>query len=102
MSHMHTREHTTNGIALKGEDRLLQYKKELHQQLIASMDLSAIGTMSEEELRLEVRQVAEQLCRHSSDLLSLAERERLVNEVLDETFGLGPLEPLLRDPTISD
>ena len=66
------------------------------------MDLSAIGTMNEEELRLEVRRAAEELCRQSSDLLNLSERERLVNEVLDETFGLGPLEPLMRDPTITD
>jgi pilus assembly protein CpaF len=85
-----------------GPDRLVHYKKELHQQLIASMDLSAIGTMNEDELRLEVRRAAEELCRMSSDLLSLSERERLVNEVLDETFGLGPLEPLMRDPTITD
>jgi pilus assembly protein CpaF len=91
-----------NGHTPAADERLLQYKKELHQQLISSMDLSAIGTMSEEELRLEVRRAAEELCRLSSDLLSLSERERLVNEVLDETFGLGPLEPLLRDPTITD
>ncbi len=84
---------------LTSEDRLRHYKKELHQQLIASMDLSAIGTMNESELRLEVRRAAEELCRLSSDLLSLSERERLVEEVLDETFGLGPLEPLMRDPT---
>jgi pilus assembly protein CpaF len=84
------------------EDRLLRYKRELHQRLIASMDLSAIGNLSTEELRREVRRVAEELCRLSPDLLSLAERERLVHEVLDETFGLGPLEPLLKDPTISD
>ena len=71
------------------EERFLAYKKELHQQLIAGMDLSAIGTMNEEELRFEVRRAAEQLCRLRSDLLSLSERERLVNEVLDETFGLG-------------
>jgi pilus assembly protein CpaF len=66
------------------------------------MDLSAIGTMNEEELRLEVRRAAEELCRQSADLLNLSERERLVNEVLDETFGLGPLEPLMRDPAITD
>jgi pilus assembly protein CpaF len=84
------------------EERLLRYKRELHQQLITSMDLSAIGTMGEEELRLEVRRAAEELCRSSSDLLSLSERERLVTEVLDETFGLGPLEPLMRDPLVSD
>src|SRR5258708_4408720 len=87
---------------LTSEDRLRHYKKELHQQLIASMDLSAIGTMNESELRLEVRRAAEELCRLSSDLLSLSERERLVEEVLDETFGLGPLEPLMRDPTVTD
>src|SRR6266446_2870860 len=91
-----------NGERLTGEDRLRHYKRELHEQLIAGMDLSAIGTMSEDELRLEVRRGAEELCRLSSDLLSLSERERLVNEVLDETFGLGPLEPLMRDPTITD
>src|SRR4051812_27428512 len=84
------------------EEQFLRHKKELHQQLIASMDLSAIGTLSEDELRLEVRRAAEELCRLSSDLLSLSDRERLVNEVLDETFGLGPLEPLLRDPSITD
>jgi pilus assembly protein CpaF len=84
------------------QDRFLSKKKELHEQLIASMDLSAIGTLSEEDLRLECRRVAEELCRASSDLLSLSERERLVNEVLDETFGLGPLEPLMRDLSITD
>ncbi len=90
------------GAALTAEERFLRHKRELHQQLIASMDLSAIGTISEEDLRVEVRHAAEDLCRRSSDLLSLSERERLVTEVLDETFGLGPLEPLMRDPTISD
>src|SRR5262245_711698 len=90
----------TNGHA--GDERLLRHKKELHQRLIAGMDLSAIGAMNEEDLRQEVRRAAEELCRLSSDLLSLSEREQLVNEVLNETFGLGPLEPLLADPTVTD
>src|SRR5438128_2013921 len=102
MSRVSNKENPLNGKQLTGEDRLRQYKKELHQQLISSMDLSAIGKMDESELRLEVRRAAEELCRQSSDLLSLSERERLVEEVLDETFGLGPLEPLMRDPTITD
>jgi pilus assembly protein CpaF len=80
----------------------MQYKKVLHEQLVSGMDLAAIATLSDNDLRTEVRRAAEELCRLSSDLLTLGERERLVNEVLDETFGLGPLEPLLRDPTISD
>jgi pilus assembly protein CpaF len=58
--------------------------------------------MDEQELRLEVRRAAEELCRARADLLNLSERERLVNEVLDETFGLGPLEPLMRDPAVTD
>src|SRR5579884_4124782 len=91
-----------SSTTLKADDRFLRHKRELHQQLIGSMDLSAIGTVSEEELRVDARRAAEDLCRRSSDLLSLSERERLVNEVLDETFGLGPLEPLMRDPAISD
>src|SRR6516225_3364640 len=88
--------------ALTTDDRFLTIKRQLHQQLITGMDLAAIGTMNEDELRVEVRCAAEELIRHGSDLLNLNERERLVSEVIDETFGLGPLEPLMRDTTISD
>jgi pilus assembly protein CpaF len=103
MSRVQTNGHDLrNGSMPAARERLLHYKKELHQQLIASMDLSAIGTMDEEQLRAEVRRAAEELCRASSDLLSLSQREQLVNEVMDETFGLGPIEPLMRDPTITD
>jgi pilus assembly protein CpaF len=77
-------------------------KAQLHHQLVAGMDLSVLGTMDKEELRVEVRRVADELCQRSSSLLNRAERERLVNEVLDETFGLGPLEPLMNDPSITD
>jgi pilus assembly protein CpaF len=91
-----------NGLPPSAEERFLSYKKAMHEQLIASMDLAALSTLSEEDLRLECRRVAEELSRLNSDLLSLGERERLVNEVLDETFGLGPLEPLMRDPAITD
>jgi pilus assembly protein CpaF len=77
-------------------------KAQLHQKLVSAMDLSAIGTVSPEELKTEVRRVAEDLCQRGANLLNRSEREVLVNEVLDETFGLGPLEPLMRDPTVSD
>ncbi|MGO9469405.1 MAG: CpaF family protein [Isosphaeraceae bacterium] len=90
------------GLARLNEDRFLTIKRQLHHQLITGMDLSLIGAMNEAELRVEVRHAAEELIRHGSDLLNLSERERLVSEVIDETFGLGPLEPLMRDPTISD
>jgi pilus assembly protein CpaF len=105
MSRVHTNgTNGTNGAAVapRAEDRLLRFKRELHHQLITGMDLSAIGKLSDDELKAEVRRAAEELCRLSPDLISLADRERLVGEVLDETFGLGPLEPLLRDAAISD
>lgn len=75
---------------------------DLHARLIASLDLSRIGTLTESQMRAEIRTAAEEFCQKSSSLLSASDRERLVNEVLDEAFGLGPLEPLLRDPSISD
>ena len=56
------------------EDRLLRIKKELHQKLITEMDIAAMGTLGQDELREEVRRGAEQLCRQSNDLLSLAKR----------------------------
>ncbi len=90
------------GTAQPREHRLQGYKQDLHQKLIAGMDLSTMGTLTEQELRQEVRQAAEEMCRLSSVLLNQGERERLVNEVLDETFGLGPLEILMRDATVSD
>src|SRR5947209_2471419 len=83
-------------------EELRRLKAQLHHQLVTSMDLSVIGTLNREQLRHEVRRVADELCQRSSSLLNRGERERLVSEVLDETFGLGPLEPLLQDPTITD
>jgi pilus assembly protein CpaF len=102
MNRLQTDRNGSTTPALSNEDRFLHIKRQLHQQLITGMDLSAIGTMNEDELRLEVRRAAEELIRHGSDLLNLNERERLVSEVIDETFGLGPLEPLMRDTAISD
>ncbi|MGW8256725.1 MAG: ATPase, T2SS/T4P/T4SS family, partial [Thermoguttaceae bacterium] len=83
-------------------DWFLALKRDLHQQVIGSMKVSVLAQMGEDELRQEVRRLAETMSGERADLLSLSERERLVNEVLDETFGLGPLEPLMRNPEISD
>ncbi len=77
-------------------------RRELHSRLIASLDLSTIGTRTDAELRAEIRSAAEELCLRGNNLLTAAERDQLVDEVMDETFGLGPLEKLLRDPAISD
>jgi pilus assembly protein CpaF len=84
------------------EDWFQRVKGEIHRQVIQRMDLSTLGSMREDDLRIEIRRMSEQLLQKRAELLNLAERERLVNEVVDETFGLGPLEPLFRDHTITD
>src|ERR1700759_4749074 len=83
-------------------DELRRFKGHLHRRLVVGMDLTALSALSREQLRVEVRRVAEELCQRSPNLLNQQERERLVGEVLDETFGLGPLEVLMRDPTVTD
>jgi pilus assembly protein CpaF len=84
------------------QEDLRRIKNQLHHRLVVGMDVAALSTLTPDELRQEVRRVAEELCLRSSGLLNQQERERLVSEVLDETFGLGPLEALMKDPTVSD
>jgi pilus assembly protein CpaF len=92
-----------SGSLSAGDNRLTETStQEFHARLIAGLDLSRIGSMSDLEIRAEIREAAADLCNRSANLLTAADRERLVNEVMDEAFGLGPLEPLLKDPTISD
>jgi pilus assembly protein CpaF len=76
--------------------------QEFHARLIAGLDLSRINSMTDVQIRAEIREAAADLCSQSSGLMTTGDRERLVNDVMDEAFGLGPLEPLLNDPTISD
>jgi pilus assembly protein CpaF len=83
-------------------DRLMQLKKELHTSLIAGLHPAAVRTMDSFDLRQELRRGAEELCRSRAELLSQVERDQIIDELIDETLGLGPLEPLLRDPSVSD
>jgi pilus assembly protein CpaF len=82
--------------------RLQQLKVKLHEQLISGMDFTVLRSVDPKVLREELRRAAEQLCSMHTDLLSQADRNRLIEELVDETLGLGPLEPLMHDPTISD
>ena len=66
MSRLHTDRNGTAAPALTNGERFLVIKRQLHQQLITGMDLAAIGTMNEDELRVEVRRAAEELIRHGS------------------------------------
>ena len=77
-------------------------KRSLHSKLIDKLDLTKVGDLDQETLRTQIRTVVEHLCDAENTLLNKTERERLVDEVLDETFGLGPLELILKDESISD
>ena len=79
-----------------------QLKVELHEQLIGGMDFDVLRSVDPERLRAEIRRGAEELCNLHADLLTRAERNQLIEELVDETLGLGPLEPLMHDPTVSD
>jgi pilus assembly protein CpaF len=77
-------------------------KRRIHSRLVDKLDLSRVGDMKGDALKREIRLVVEHLCDAENTLLNRSERDRIVEEVLDETFGLGPLEFLLKDATISD
>ncbi|UCE60831.1 MAG: CpaF family protein [Phycisphaerales bacterium] len=76
-------------------------KMRLHRKLIDQLDLTRM-VGEEEALREQVKEVLTQLADQENTLLNYNERQRLTSEVLDETFGLGPLEVILADPSISD
>jgi pilus assembly protein CpaF len=77
-------------------------KAAIHRRLIQKLNLDRVTQLSREAVRAELAQIVESLATAESTPMTLQERERLAQEVLDEVFGLGPLEPLLKDPTISD
>src|SRR3989475_11223115 len=77
-------------------------KAAIHRKLIQKLNLERMTEVNRDEVRREVGQILEGLAVGESTPMNLQERERLAQEVLDEVFGLGPLEPLLADPTVSD
>jgi pilus assembly protein CpaF len=93
-----------NNLPPEAEERarLDDLKRELHEQLLLNGDVAALNTITEDALRIELRRAAAELCRHRAQLLNQAEQEWLIDELIYETLGLGPLEPLMRDPNVSD
>ena len=80
----------------------LELRASVHRKLLGRLNLEALAHVERAKAESEIRTLLAQLLSEESTPLSLAERETLFAEVLDDVFGLGPLEPLLRDPTISD
>ncbi|MGB7324134.1 MAG: CpaF family protein [Rubripirellula sp.] len=77
-------------------------KRRIHGKLVDKLDLSRVGDLKGDTLKREIRMVVEHLCDAEDTLLNRQERERIVDEVIDEVLGLGPLELILKDPLVSD
>jgi pilus assembly protein CpaF len=91
-----------NGVEGNGQATFQDVKSRLHRMLINRMDLSKLAALTPEQVNAEVSRLAESFLAQEALPLSTSDRDRLVNEVQHELFGLGPLEPLLKDSTISD
>ena len=88
--------------SLPGRTDFGAVKTAIHRRLIQKLNLDKLSEVRRDEVRREVGQILEALVVGESTPMNLQERERLAQEVLDEVFGLGPLEPLLNDPSVSD
>ena len=92
----------TTSFTGTGQNSFQEMKARLHRTLINRMDLTKLSSLTQEQVHDEVARLAENVLAQEAMPLSASEREKLVNDVQHELFGLGPLEPLLADPTISD
>ena len=92
----------SNSHLVQNSERYANLKSRVHQKLLSTLNMDAVKAESRHELRREVQSVLEKILREDHLPISMTERNRLAEEILDEVFGLGPLEPLLKDPTISD
>src|SRR5262245_47904217 len=85
-----------------GRQQYLELKANVHRKLLNRLNLEALAQSDRARAESEIRSLLGELLTEENTPLSLGEREGLFNELIDDVFGLGPLEPLLRDPSISD
>ena len=83
-------------------DRNFELKSQIHRKLLTVLNLERVSSLPKERLRSEIGRVVERLLEEERVPMTAAEQNRIVEEVLDEVLGLGPLEPLLKEPAISD
>ena len=88
--------------AFANRDKHTELKVELHQRLLGLINLAALESMSRAQIEAEVGDIVHEELSKQNHALNNSERKALVSDVLDELLGLGPVEPLLKDPTITD
>ena len=85
-----------------GADRWFQFKSEVHQKLVATLSPDQLKAINKDGVKNQIGNIIERLIVDEGIPMTMVEREKLTEEILDEVFGLGPLEQLLKDSTISD
>lgn len=85
-----------------GADRWFELKSQVHHKLLNSLTPDQLRALNKDSAREQVGMVVERLVLDEGVPMTVSERERLIEEILDEVFGLGPLEPLLADASVSD
>ena len=85
-----------------GADRWFQIKSQVHAKLLSSLTPDQLKSINKDAIRSQITYVIEKLVSSEHIPMTSAERDRVTEEILDEVFGLGPLEQLLKDPTVSD
>jgi len=83
-------------------DRYFELKSEIHRKLIGVLNLERVSSLPKDRIRAEIGRVVESLLEDERVPMTTAEQNKIIEEVLDEVLGLGPLEPLLKEPSISD
>ncbi|MEO6436998.1 MAG: CpaF family protein [Tepidisphaeraceae bacterium] len=93
---------TPSSVTPERHAYLTQMRVKIHQKLVERLNVQNLRSMPINVVRQEVRTLIRELYQGEKGLLSSAEQSKLMDDVMDETFGLGPLETLLKDPTITD
>ena len=88
--------------AATGADRWFEIKSQVHAKLLGSLNQEQLKGLNKESIRGQIANVIERLVQNQGTPMTVAERDRVTEDILDEVFGLGPLEALLKDPTVSD
>jgi pilus assembly protein CpaF len=93
---------TASPVAARSADRYFELKSQIHRKLIGVLNLDRVSSIPKDRVRAEIGRVVERLLDEERVPMTTAEQTKIVEEVLDEVLGLGPLETLLKEPSISD
>src|SRR5260370_22528681 len=87
---------------VRASDRTFELKSQIHRKLISSLNLERVSSLPKDRLRSEIGRVVEKLLDDERVPMTAVEQNKIIEEVLDEVLGLGQLETLLKEPSISD